>query len=393
LISFFSATILQQLNFYSFRKVKYHDSLRIDPEIEKETANYWRFKHENFQRGKPHLLTLIKRTQSATKEGTGVSASASVTGRSASPQPDFPKSSNQINNDTATEVQNLKLRIEEMTKNIDELTAMVKEVSLKQEDSDDYSGASVGYKRKKFSVEGEAAVMDTCMNGPDEIRPDEMLSSMELDEMIALPVPSMPSVPVPHGVVRETSTSTQGSDLAFVDTFFTSFKDEPANDFDDVFIQDADVPPHFSHLPTTSTARETTEQYSINERPDPELMKRLGDALMLLPRDTQEMIINRLIAAITSADFISNISSSSSSANNEVSQQQIIEGKAIVQDVVADAPQTSDEEEKAPYPLAAATLAALLKHYSSQLQRGETSASTNKNGPVAKSIPVIPVHA
>lgn len=385
--------IVQQLNFYSFRKVKYHDSLRIDPEIEKETANYWRFKHENFQRGKPHLLSLIKRTQSATKEGGGMSASASVTGSSSSPQPEIAKSSNQINNDTATEVQHLKMRIEEMTKNIDELTAMVKEVSLKQEDGDDYSGASVGYKRKKFSVEAEAAALgNACMDGPDEIRPDDMLSSMELDEMIALPVSSMPSAPVPDGIVRETSTSTQSSDFAFVDTFFTSFKDEPANDFDDVFIQDADVPPHFSHLPnpSTNTARESKEPSSSNDRPDPELMKRLGDALMLLPRETQEIIVNRLIAAITSADFMSNMSSSSS---KEGTHQKSSEDKAIVEDVVADAPQTSEEQEKAPYPLAAATLAALLKHYSSQLQRGESSASTNKNGPVAKSIPVIPVHA
>ena len=51
----------QQLNFYQFRKIKYVDSIRIDPKLEAETANYWRFRHEYFQRGRPDLLSEIKR--------------------------------------------------------------------------------------------------------------------------------------------------------------------------------------------------------------------------------------------------------------------------------------------------------------------------------------------
>ena len=55
----------QQLNFYSFRKIKYNDTIRIDPVKEKETANFWRFRHEKFRRGQPAMLSDIKRMNGA----------------------------------------------------------------------------------------------------------------------------------------------------------------------------------------------------------------------------------------------------------------------------------------------------------------------------------------
>jgi heat shock transcription factor 2 len=377
-------SMLQQLNFYSFRKVKYHDSLRIDPEVEKETANYWKFKHEFFQRGKPHLLTSIKRMQGPSKDGT----TAAVGSGSQIVQPDHVVSNSKVNNDTVAEVQSLKLRIEEMTKNIHELTAMVKVVSLRQEENrDDNSGSSVGYKRKKVSVEAASAATDPTMFGDDayayaqdgDIRPDEMISSMDLDEIIALPVASMPSIPESVAPVRQaSSSSTQVSDLEFVETLFTAFKDDQSGDYDDGLIQEADLPFQPS-------------QHDSN-RPDPELMRRLSDALMLLPKETQEMIVNRLIAAITSTDFVASVAAAASSKPPAVASS--VDDKVVVEKIVDDAPQTEGEEDRAPYPLAAATLAALLKHYSSKLQRGEsTSSAAAKGGAVTKSIPVIPVHA
>ena len=54
------SSFVRQLNFYSFRKIKTNDSIRIDPELEKATANFWRFFHPKFQRGRPDLLKDIK---------------------------------------------------------------------------------------------------------------------------------------------------------------------------------------------------------------------------------------------------------------------------------------------------------------------------------------------
>lgn len=371
---------LQQLNFYSFRKIKYSDTLRIDPDLEKETANYWRFKHESFQRGKPQLLGAIKRMQGASKEGPAAGGTGML-----SVHPQIVKSNNKINGDTAAEVQTLKLRIEEMTKNIDELTALVKEVSLKQEEQDDHTGASVGYKRKKLTVEppASAAWSEAYPYVQDEVRPDEMVSAMDLDDMIALPVASMPSIPESVSPVRETSSSTQVSDLEFVDTLFTAFKEEQEGD-DDVLFLDSDVEAQPQRLPNNMVPRASTD----NNRPDAELMRRLSDALMLLPKETQEMIVNRLIAAITSTDFVADVGStgSKSCATSRNGTNVALEN------VVVEVPHT-EEEEKAPYPLAAVTLTALLKHYTSKLQRGESLAASSKSVSVAKSIPVIPVHA
>ena len=402
----------QQLNFYSFRKIKYHDTLRIDPKLEAETANYWRFKHEHFQRDKAELLSKIKRMQGTTAASSASTTSAagknSTTdlkvgaGAGAAPHSDVVLSST-----VTTEVQTLKLRIEEMTKNIDELTAMVKEVSLKQEDSsascpspqqpasaaatEEYyianeGGASMaGAKRKKWSspptIGGWA--------GDETVRPDEMVSSMDLDEIIASPVVSMP---MPDGLVRESSTSSsQISDIEFVDTLFTVFKDEQG---DDVFVLEDDsddLGPQQQELPSCTSSTEggamTMDDETNNNRPDDELMRRLSDALMLLPKETQEIIVNRLIAAITSTDFAPGIvhECKTVASNNKVE----VEG-CEAPDVPL--PQTVEEDHQAHYPLAAATLAALLRHYTVQLQHGK-SPTANKSGTVEKSIPVIPVHA
>ena len=56
------SSFVRQLNFYGFRKIKYADTIRIDPKLEAATANFWRFRHEKFQRGKPEQLIDIKRS-------------------------------------------------------------------------------------------------------------------------------------------------------------------------------------------------------------------------------------------------------------------------------------------------------------------------------------------
>jgi hypothetical protein len=221
---------VQQLNFYSFRKIKYNDSVRIDPKTEEETANYWRFRHENFQRDKAHLLTQVKRTNA----------------KSAAPKTVTTKPLEQANNEKETsnnsEVQALKQKMEQMSKNMKELTAMVQQVSLKQEED------VVGNKRIRWA----------------DAEPDVPVS-MDLDMMEALPV-------------QETTCM---SDDELFDQLFLAFNEE--GDDDDDLIE---------------TEQDDCSQNNKN-RPNAALMSRLGDALALLPTSLQEMIVDRLIAAIT----------------------------------------------------------------------------------------------
>jgi hypothetical protein len=386
------SSFVRQLNFYSFRKIKYADTIRIDPKLEAETANYWRFRHENFQKGKPELLTEIKRmngqkaptspsTSSSSSVSTtqgnkvGVTASAKVT-----PDPDGASKASK------SEVQSLQKRIEEMTKNIDQLTAMVQKVSLKQEEED-----QVGSKRKKTELLIKTEDFQTAFNGDlmmdvngesDQlVRPDDMFSNMELDEIItatgnkdlsssveaeAAALSITPPSPVKSTVpmIRETSVNTQVSDNEFVDQLFTAFNE----DSDDLFQLE---PPSFG--------------LDSANRPDAELMKRLSDALMLLPRDIQVMIVERLIAAITSTESLKPLSKENTSKSLQV-QSAMTPSTSI--------PQTLEEEKQdVPMPLAAATLAALLHHYSSQIQAQQQGNKSKQPQNVQKSIPVIPVHA
>mmetsp|Transcript_3580 Transcript_3580/g.6763 ORF Transcript_3580/g.6763 Transcript_3580/m.6763 type:complete len:540 (-) Transcript_3580:770-2389(-) len=65
------SSFVRQLNFYGFRKIKFSDSILIDEDLEKKTANFWKFRHENFKRGREDLLMEIKRSHN-TNTGAGV---------------------------------------------------------------------------------------------------------------------------------------------------------------------------------------------------------------------------------------------------------------------------------------------------------------------------------
>lgn len=253
-------------------------------------------------------------------------------------------------NNTNVEVQTLKKRIEEMTKNIDHLTAMVEKVSLKQEEQENtpttFDDVPVGSKRVKKDV------------SDDVVKPDSMLSNMDLDDMV-LPVLSIPE---PEAMVhRETTDCTQVSDNQFVDELFNAFTE----DDEDLLIDT---------LPGSSQSKNETLDES--NRPDPDLMNRLSNALALLPKDLQNMIVDRLIAAILSSDALEN-SSIIAAAIQDAELKKVLPAEV--------SPSTPEEKTK-PFNVAAATLAAMLHHYNSQVKEKHPKSEH-------KPIPVIPVHA
>ena len=322
------SSFVRQLNFYAFRKIKYSDNVRLDPKLEAETANFWRFRHENFRRGHPELLIEIKRVNSQKNSNT-------------KPAPTDDKG-------TKTEVQSLKKRIEEMSKNIDELTAMVQKVSLKQDEQESrpllLQDTEVGAKRKKLDP--------TEVPGHQSVRPDDMLSSMDLD------IPEIPA-PMPLSARENSDDTPEISDIEFVDDLLSTFNDGGESGLLGWDMAD----------PVIQQSRE------VANRPDPELMERLGEALALLPKDIQVLIVDRLIVAITSTDFQSSLLVAEAEPKKEATKS-------------SEVPATPSEGEKeASLPLAAATLAALLHHYGSQV-KGKSPKSVQQ-----KTIPVIPVHA
>lgn len=405
-------SFVRQLNFYSFRKIKNADTIRIDPELEAATANYWRFRHEYFRKDKPDLLTKIKRMngpKSGSTSGTGTTSSSAaaaakvvsaVTSSSSgvasnanaqqlSPQPDGVASSISAigsSGGSSSEVLTLKKRIEEMSKNINELTAMVNKVSLRQEEHEKIlePPAVPGTKRPKIYQQGEGEETKeefVAMPLPDD-RPDEMLSNMEIDDALGALEPLVPDpiISLPSPAVLSSRSSSNETDSDFVDQLFTTFQEEYGTE-DPFRMDDGLLPPPIDIRPP-----QKEQDRDESNRPDPELMRRLGDALMLLPREIQEMIVDKLIAAITRTDF--GVAPAPKEAMKVAKQ-----GKAIQTEVPASPTTTTavmtDFGIADDMPLAAATLAALLHQYNSHMSSGKTGPKNVSE----KSIPVIPVHA
>lgn len=302
------SSFVRQLNFYAFRKIKTNDSIRIDAALEAATANYWRFFHPKFQRGKPEWLQDIKRS-SSTPRGSGGSKKGSAANAKGA-TPDAAASSGATlgkeNIELKSEVTSLKERIEAMNKNIDMLTTMVKNVSMNQvktEAQDTSSEINKNNKRTKTSLSTPACV------------PDDVSSSIAIPDVApsmpsplgfgATDTPSNPLKPnITTDVLRETSETSDLSDQGFVDTLFTAFKTED-EDNDDIMgdVIDLAAGPDIDtdSMKLNDPWLNSTSLSDVDkQRPRPELMKRLSDALSLLPREIQELIVDRLIQAITS---------------------------------------------------------------------------------------------
>merc|ERR1719384_640974 len=143
--------------------------------------------------------------------------------------------------------------------------------------------------------------------------------------------------------------------------------------------------------------------------PDPELMSKLSDALTVLPKAIQEMLVNKLISTITSSDELkahvdqvcqdtlssaaTTASSSSTTTTTSISTTTNDELPPLPTSTptttstsTTPLEQSTTASPEVTLPLAAATLAALISQYS--------AAMNNKGKKSACVLPkVIPIHA
>lgn len=293
-----------------------------------------------------------------------------------------------------TEVQELKQRIASITKNVDELTCLVKNISVSDNEVDHNN------KRKKTEpVKLEQVVME------DLPMPDWNPSSSDVlggvDDASGLPFPSLLSAPLPEMVTsRETSISSNVSDEGFVDDLFQAFVDE-------------DVSMGISALDEVEVgSASNSSSPSTENTPDPKLMKRIEDSLATLPKDIHEMVANRFIQAIVITEPIAKPVShpphTGSAAENIASvPKETRRSSAIVDTEVSQPPVpiahcnsssslTSAVEVPTgptiPLPLAIATLRTILAEHgvSVECHRAKDAAMSRR---MNNTIPVVPVHA
>lgn len=354
------SSFVRQLNFYGFRKIKYSDTIKIDAQLEAETANYWRFRHEHFLRGRPELLMEIKRSNSQSQEKTDVK----VKGVEEKVVKSEVKG-------IRSDVDTLKDRIAKMSEEIENLTGMVKDITMKEKEVAQADGnAEVGQKRRKVTEymdheDVETLTQDTPVKeGMDgiEFTPTALFPSTQSKQEPAYTASSRPIFN------RQESTSSAVSDDAFVDDLLNVFGDNAEQDTDMFEIERSIVPEDSTSMSNPLVIQEPQPQTNPNE-PDPALMGKLSDALTVLPKDVQEMLVNKLINTITSSDALK---AHIDAVNSEVKKEE-------------DAQSTFQKQNPEMIPLAAATLTAIISQYSAVMK--------SDNRVKTSSIPVIPIHA
>ena len=369
------SSFVRQLNFYGFRKIKFSDTIKIDTELEAETANYWRFRHEKFLKGRPELLVDIKRSNSTsvTEKGKGTKAQNE-------PQEDV--------TDLKNEVDVLKDRIAKMTQDIDALTGLVSKVNLNAEKQQQNTPSTPvettepGSKRKKAMITPDVT--------PDEVKSLPAAPKMIIDEPMcnAPPTPIIKEEMIPEPILSCDLEKNELNDFDFTPN--SLFPAEPtfkrnmsgvSNVTDESFVDELfnafeGITDVVSPETTSSDDVVMKETPQHPNAPDPALMSKLSEALTVLPKDIQELLVNRLIATITSSDALK--SHIDSVCNNPSKTQ---ENKSE-----EDSRSRVEPTTEMALPLAAATLTALISQYSSAMKKGKIPLNTT-------SIPVIPIHA
>jgi len=350
------SSFVRQLNFYGFRKIKFSDTIKIDAKLEAETANFWRFRHENFLRGKPELLVEIRRSnsQSVTEKVKPV-----------------PKGKTEDVTVLKSEVDTLKDRIAQMTSNIDELTSLVQNITMKEKKvgieeppiQTPEESVLPGNKRKKLDT--SLPIVADCIQSTSSVPVKDEMEDVEFTPGAMFPL-EFPT--------RQDSLGSNISDEAFVDELFNAFGDsEMAGCLPDPIPNHETRPSPEPTSPQGSNCEKEVPQHP--NAPDQQLMSKLSSALAVLPKDVQEMLVNRLIATITSSDALKSHLDAVTSCDKEFTEDKKT-------DIISP---FGDHAQGFAIPLAAATLTAIISQYSEVMKNKACMKST--------SLPVIPIHA
>lgn len=299
-------------------------------------------------KGRKDLLVEIKRCVGGVSGNGGGGAVASQKIISAGIPSSAVKQANKPEEVTRlnSEVQELKQRIASMTKNIDDLTNMVKNISVQDEEAP-VEQAAPGQKRKKIKAETEDAAM------------------LDWNSSVADPFPALLSeVPLPDAAPSSEVMSIPASsvtDDAFVDELFEVFANEEGELLSMSSVED---------VPSSNIS-------SSPNKPDPQLMKRIEDSLSTLPKDMHEMVADRLIDAIANTQPIAQSAGSLFSENGS--------------NRVDDSTDEKSTDNAVSLPVAVATLRTILAGYGVSVECHRECK--DQEGRLAKSLPVVPMHA
>lgn len=296
------ASFVRQLNFYGFHKIRYSDSLKIDPELEAETANFWRFHNPNFKRGRTDLLSEIRR-------GKGAQDTTEVT----------PEQQTQEVTSLKKEMMLLREKVASMSSTLDQLSSLMEKMNVQEKPLSPVAGT----KKRKVGIESPTDVAnvytgDASMDPIDSESQDvpSYPSLSQLDEEFMFQTGSMFA---PSEVANRQTSTSSSSTSGFIDELMNAYENDEIDTLgvnSDISIP-APLPPIAPDIPSSNldvnfmapcvlpesrTDKENNVPSNHNRSLDPQLKQKLNDTLSLLPTHMQEMLVDKMVSSISNSE-------------------------------------------------------------------------------------------
>eukprot|EP00934_Nitzschia_sp_Nitz4_P003270 Nitzschia sp. Nitz4//scaffold423_size8454//4694//6366//NITZ4_009122-RA/size8454-augustus-gene-0.3-mRNA-1//-1//CDS//3329551591//3260//frame0 len=306
------SSFVRQLNFYGFRKIKW-DPLRIRDAVSSEESKYWKFRHEKFQRGRLDLLSEIRKsnhTEAADKKDVTA---------------------------LKTEVQQLKSRMAKMSKDMAKITKLLESTAMPSTLAPCLEmETEPACKRRRLDE-----VTPSQVGSFNTMVPVSSLPEANVSSVVAAPagIPEAPAVPLPSNrLPRATSVSTVDEEILTSLFNLDETADDVAADLESVLPLDdmneeiPDVPmslpeptPLMCSMPSTTAALEQPTSSSSENQVDPMVAQKMQNALGKLPKNMQELFVDRLLAMTTQPETFANqveaVSQLARTAVNQASQE------------------------------------------------------------------------
>lgn len=261
------SSFVRQLNFYGFRKIK-SDPLRIKDAETNEESKFWKFRHEKFQCGRPDLLAEIRKSnhnESAEKHEVDC---------------------------LKREVMDLQDRMAAMTQDMEKMTKLVGNLMHSQQFNNPMFAEAVSQKKRKIA-ETYPGLVSSALD-PAPFAPASFDTNINLAHDLAMlgeqPQNAAP-IPAPPVPARAAAAPTDRS--TSVGTFTAQEEDMLASLFALDPIDEVNI---------LETAGRTDSIKPINNV-NPQLVEKVRSALSHLPKDMQELFVDRLVAATVRPDM------------------------------------------------------------------------------------------
>jgi hypothetical protein len=343
------SSFVRQLNFYGFRKIK-NDSIKIVHGEDHPDQKYWRFRHEYFIRGRPDLLSEIKKanhSQGADQEEV---------------------------NQLKQEVTSLKSQLSAMQDNMAKVTAMMEQMCREKETastmlpvanhtdavntynpvSNTFDTSVLNEHRKRIKLEPEFHITPPPSN-------PSALALPAVDAAFS----SLPAMPPMEKTQRQLSRMSIGS--------FDPLDDMLDGSFDDLSVISNIQGAEDINSSTLETALATKSNNHNLDSPDtildlnPNLRQKFQYALSCLPLDMQRLFVERLVGMVSNPDTVQShvdavsalAAAASSVVKDKEGETRNVQGKDI------------------PLQLAVATLGAFLAQYATAKKQSTTKKNNS----------------